>query len=136
MCCDHFGYSKGEGILFAFAGDETTALESFPSLKYYKPGSFTWIKKQENIPEGFDLSQLALAFVSQEVDAGNAPNVIHPPESKRAFFPRWSILRTRGRMARRGTVYLYFSKGQAGKECPYRAQLHFRMVTSLSATAR
>ena len=83
---DILGFLREKDILFAFVGDEATAVEGFSSLSHYKPGSFTWIKKQENIPEGFDLSQIALVFVSEGVDAGSAPNVICTPESKRAFF--------------------------------------------------
>lgn len=79
-------FLRGKGIPFTFTGDETATVEGFSSLGHYKPGSFTWIKKQGNIPEGFDLSQITLAFVSQDVDAGPAPNVIHTAASKRAFF--------------------------------------------------
>lgn len=83
---DILAFLRGEGIPFAFAGDEAVGVEGFSSLGHYKPGSFTWIKKQENIPEGFDLSRLTLAFVPEEVDAGAVNNVIRTPESKRAFF--------------------------------------------------
>lgn len=83
---DILDFLRGEGVPFAFIGNETEAVEGFSSLNRYKPGSFTWIKTQKNIPEGMDLSRLALVFVSEEVDAGTAPNVIRSPESKRAFF--------------------------------------------------
>ncbi len=83
---DILDFLRGEDIPFAFAGDETSAVEDFSSLGHYKPGSFTWIKKQGNIPAGFDLSQITLAFVSEEVDAEPVPNVIRTSESKRAFF--------------------------------------------------
>lgn len=83
---DILDFLSWEGIPFAFAGDETAEVEGFSSLEHYKPGSFTWIKNQGNIPEGFDLSCLALVFVSEDVDAGTAPNVIRTVESKRAFF--------------------------------------------------
>lgn len=79
-------FLKSEGIPFVFSGSGTDAVEGFSSLARYKPGSFTWIKARKNIPEGIDLSRLALAFVSEDVDAGAAPNVIRTPESKRAFF--------------------------------------------------
>lgn len=79
-------FLEGEGIPFTFIGNPEAAVVGFSSLTHYKPGSFTWIKTQENIPEGFDLGQIALAFVSQEVDAGTVPNVIRTVESKRAFF--------------------------------------------------
>ena len=83
---DILNFLRETGIPFAFAGDEMSVVEGFSSLGHYKPGSFTWIKKQENIPEGFNLSQITLAFVSEEVDAGPAPNIIRTSESKRAFF--------------------------------------------------
>lgn len=83
---DILEFLEGEGVPFSFTGDGAETVEGFSSLAHYKPGSFTWIKKQENIPEGFDLSRLALVFISEEVEAGNAPNVIRTAESKRAFF--------------------------------------------------
>lgn len=79
-------FLKTEGIPFSFTGDEAGSVDGFSSLTHYKSGSFTWIKKQGNIPEGFELSRLALAFVSKDVDAGPATNVIRTAESKRAFF--------------------------------------------------
>ena len=83
---DILGFLGEEGIPFVFTGNGTDTVEGFSSLKNYKPGSFTWVKKQGNIPEGFDLAPIALAFVSEEVNAGTARNVIRTPESKRAFF--------------------------------------------------
>lgn len=83
---DVLEFLSGEGVPFVFEGNQAEGVEGFSSLGHYKPGSFTWIKKRENIPEGFDLSRLTLAFVSEEVDAGPAPNIIRSAESKRAFF--------------------------------------------------
>lgn len=83
---DILDFLKEEGISFSFAGTEADAVEGFSSLGHYKPGSFTWVKKRESIPQGFDLSQIALAFVSENVDAGAARSVIRTRESKRAFF--------------------------------------------------
>lgn len=79
-------FLESEQVPFTFHGDEEAEVERFSSLTHYKPGTFTWIKKQKNIPEGFDLSRLALVFAAEGVDAGDAPNVICSPESKRAFF--------------------------------------------------
>lgn len=79
-------FLKSEQVPFTFHGDEEAEVERFSSLTHYKPGSFTWIKTQKNIPEGFDLSRLALVFAAEGVDAGTAPNVIRTTESKRAFF--------------------------------------------------
>lgn len=83
---DILSFLREEGVSFSFSGTETAEVEDFSSLAHYKPGSFTWIKKQGSVPEGFDLSRLALVFVSEEVDAGPALNVIRTAESKRAFF--------------------------------------------------
>lgn len=83
---DILSFLRDESIPFDFVGSETDTVEGFSSLMHYKQGSFTWIKTQKNIPEGFDLSQITLVFVSEEVDAGSAPNVIRTPEGKRAFF--------------------------------------------------
>lgn len=79
-------FLKEENVSFTFTGDPEGGVEGFSSLNHYKPGSFTWIKKQGNIPEGFDLGQISLAFISQEVGAGPIPNTIRTTESKRAFF--------------------------------------------------
>lgn len=74
-----------EAVPFTFSGSMETEVDRFSSLAHYKPGSFTWVKAQKNIPEGFDLSQITLAFISEEV-AGDFRNVIRTPESKHAFF--------------------------------------------------
>lgn len=74
-----------EGIPFSFSGKETDFVERFSSLAQYRDGTFTWVKKQTNVPENFDLSHIRLAFVSEEVQ-GPFQNVIRTPESKRAFF--------------------------------------------------
>ena len=68
-----------------FHGSEESEVARFSSLTHYKPGTFTWVKKQENIPEGFDCAAVALAFVSEGV-TGAFPNVIETPQSKHAFF--------------------------------------------------
>lgn len=75
-----------DGCPYTFSGNPEDTVEGFSSLGRYKLGSFTWIKTQKNIPAGLDLSRLALVFVAEEVDAGDASNVIRSPESKRAFF--------------------------------------------------
>lgn len=83
---DILEFLNEEEIPYTFSGDETVAVEGFSSLAHYKPGTFTWIKTQKNIPEEFSLWQVALAFVSENVDASPASNVIRTIESKRAFF--------------------------------------------------
>lgn len=72
-------------IAFSFMGDAGEAVEGFSSLSHYKSGSFTWVKTQKNIPEGFDVSAVQLAFISEDV-TGPFRNVIRTPESKHAFF--------------------------------------------------
>lgn len=78
-------FLKEGGLPFTFTGNETDEVEHFSSLRQYKPGTFTWVKKAENIPENYDLSQITLAVASETVE-GNFRNVIHTPESKRVFF--------------------------------------------------
>lgn len=84
--CEILCFLREEGIPFTFRGDETASVEGFSSLGYYKPGSLTWIKAAKNIPEGFDLSRITLAVISENVDAESVSNVIRTPQSKRAFF--------------------------------------------------
>lgn len=79
-------YLDAERIPYIFSGDSGIAVDGFSSLSHYREGTFTWIKKQENIPDGQDLSKLRLAFVSDEVAADQIPNVIRTTMSKRAFF--------------------------------------------------
>ncbi len=78
-------FLREEEIPFIFDGDETVTVEGFSSLTHYKPGSFTWIKTQKNIPENFDLIQIRLAFISEEVE-GEYANSIKTSQSKKAFF--------------------------------------------------
>lgn len=78
-------YLKQQEIPFDFEGDAAVCVDRFSSLTHYKQGSFTWVKKQENISEDFDLSQITLAFVSEGI-TGNFQNVIRTSQSKRAFF--------------------------------------------------
>ena len=74
-----------EQIPYVFRGRAESEVARFSSLTRYKPGTFTWVKKQENIPDGFDCTAVALAFVSEGV-TGAFPNVIETPQSKHAFF--------------------------------------------------
>lgn len=77
-------YLDSEGLPYEFCGDENTVVEGFSSLNHYKPGSFTWVKSPANIPEGFDLSCVAAAFTSPEVEG--VANAIRTDVSRRAFF--------------------------------------------------
>lgn len=78
-------FLKEENIPFAFIGDENASVERFSSLSHYQPGNFTWVKKSESIPAGFDERKVTLAIVQEEVE-GDFQNCIRTPMSKRAFF--------------------------------------------------
>lgn len=78
-------FLDAEQIPYVFRGSAESEVARFSSLTHYKPGTFTWVKKQENIPDGFDCAAVALAFVSDGV-TGAFPNVIETPQSKHAFF--------------------------------------------------
>lgn len=82
---DILQFLETEQIPFTFSGDKATEVNGFSSLSRYKKGSMTWIKKQTNIPEGFDLSQIKLAIVSEDI-TGKFANVVYTSESKHAFF--------------------------------------------------
>lgn len=72
-------------IPFSFSGDEQTTLTGFSSLSNYKPGTFTWVKEQRNVPNGLESDAITLAITSETV-VGSFQNVIRTSESKRAFF--------------------------------------------------
>lgn len=78
-------FLETEHIPFSFTGDPEAQVEGFSSLAHYKPGSFTWVKAQKNLPDGFDLAGIQLAFLAEEV-TGTFRNAIRTPESKHAFF--------------------------------------------------
>lgn len=72
-------------IPYTFNGNESTVLQGFSSLSNYRPGTFTWIKKQESIPESFATDEISLVITSEEVK-GRFRNIIRTAESKHAFF--------------------------------------------------
>ena len=82
---DILSFLRTENIPFTFAGDQNVIITGFSSLSQYKKGTFTWVKKQESIPDEFDLRQLTLAVISEEV-CGDFQNVIRTPHSRRVFF--------------------------------------------------
>lgn len=88
MICinDILAFLEKEQIPYTFSGDSTELINGFSSLGNYRAETFTWIKKQENIPETMDLSQIRLAFVSEDIVAEEIPNIIRTTASKRAFF--------------------------------------------------
>lgn len=83
---DILSFLDSQALTYVFTGDRDTQVARFSSLSRYQAGTFTWIKTEKNIPEGFDLGQLTLVFTTPEMDTGSAPNVIRTAESKRAFF--------------------------------------------------
>ena len=78
-------YLKGIGIEGSFHGDENTEIKGFSSLKNYKMGTITWVKKQETIPEKLDQSKVVFAIVSPSVK-GDFKNIFTTSDSKYAFF--------------------------------------------------
>lgn len=70
---------------YTFRGDETGTVDGFSSLKNYREGSFTWVKKAALIPETLDCGHVALVFVQQGIHTEFA-NVIETPHSRKAFF--------------------------------------------------
>ena len=94
-------YLDQEQLPYSFTGNTDAEVERFSSLTHYRDGTFTWIKTQKNVPDGFDLGKLALVFTSSDVNTGGAPNVIRTPESKRAFLGRLSIFMMSRMTARR-----------------------------------
>ncbi len=72
-------------IPYSFEGDESTEIKGFSSLNNYIPGTFTWIKKQENIDDRVLNDSITLAIVAEDVKV-IASNVIKTAESKQAFF--------------------------------------------------
>ena len=83
---DILAFLQEKQIPFTFSGDHQKYLEWFSSINHYKPGTFTWIKSQRNIPPEYAPQRITLAFVQEAVNAGPIPNIIQTPESKRAFF--------------------------------------------------
>lgn len=82
---DILDYLDSTGIEYGFFGNSNTIVEGFSSLNNYKKNTFTWIKKQDSIPEGCNTRGLALVITSYEV-VEDFVNVIRTVESKRAFF--------------------------------------------------
>ena len=78
-------YLKESGESFKFSGDENCVVDGFSSLKNYKQGTFTWIKKLESIPKGMDISGCKLV-ITQTGENISCPNIIYTDSSKRVFF--------------------------------------------------
>ncbi len=84
---DVLSFLDDEGVVYSFEGDAQTAIDGFSSLAHYKPGSFTWIKKKDSLPEGFNTAQVTLAIIAKgEGIRGSFQNTITTDRSKFAFF--------------------------------------------------
>lgn len=92
-------YLEGKGLGCRFElTDEDEVVAGFSSLEHYRPGTVTWVKKQERAA-GIDFSGAALV-IAQEGCRIEAPNVVYSPESKKAFFALIDeVLDPRGRTA-------------------------------------
>ncbi len=73
-----------KGIKYQFKGNESAQISGFSSLNNYKPGSFTWIKNQDRIPEGFNMAITSLVVASDFFD--DVPNTIKVQQPKAVFF--------------------------------------------------
>lgn len=73
-----------EKIEYRYLGVLDVSVEGFSSLARYNPSTLTWIKTLDNIPEGFNTSDIRLAIVTEGVEVDC--NCIIAKESKRAFF--------------------------------------------------
>ncbi|MBR6451323.1 MAG: hypothetical protein IKS87_01335 [Lachnospiraceae bacterium] len=82
---DILAFLDGEHVEYTFTGDINVGIDGFSSLSHYKPETFTWVKKQANLSDETDTSQITLAFISNEVQ-GNFQNTIATDRSKFAFF--------------------------------------------------
>ena len=82
---DILKYLNDIQVGYTFTGNPKTEILGFSSLSHYKQGSFTWVKKADNIPKDFDTSQITLAIVSEKV-CGDFQNTITTTRSKFAFF--------------------------------------------------
>lgn len=54
-------YLKESGESFEFNGDERRDINGFSSLKNYKPGTFTWIKKRHRFQVVWTLANASLS---------------------------------------------------------------------------
>lgn len=82
---DILNYLNKEEIVYQFIGDENASVEGFSSLSNYKIGSFTWVKKRENIPNHLDCNSVELVFTNEDLNQLFRNSII-TQESKRAFF--------------------------------------------------
>lgn len=79
-------YLDDSKVEYQFCGDKESEINGFSSLKNYKAGSLTWIKKQE-IVDCFDQhKELALVVVSPGIQTEFAENIICVANSKKVFF--------------------------------------------------
>ena len=82
---DILAFLDESNIEFSFTGEKDTVISGFSSLRKYKAGSFTWVKKQENIPDDMNLEDITLVITSYGIE-GKFRNIIRTNDSKHAFF--------------------------------------------------
>ena len=70
---------------YEFVGNQEKEILGFSSLKNYNAGTFTWVKKLESIPKGFDLNECDLIITGKNKSV-SSKNVIYADNSKRVFF--------------------------------------------------
>lgn len=79
-------YLDDSKVEYQFCGDKESEINGFSSLKNYKDGSMTWIKKQESA-DCFDKgNRLALAIASPEIQTELAKSILYVENSKKVFF--------------------------------------------------
>ena len=104
-------FLEAEHIPFLFSGNLDTEVSAFSSLSRYKQNSLTWIKAQEYIPEGFDVSQITLAIASETVC------YVSECDSYRTikicvFFCDRALFRLGTKACAHWTIYIYFTPGE------------------------
>lgn len=82
---DVLSWIDEQGMEYEFAGDRDANVNGFSSLSNYKPGSLTWIKKQEGYDDIGRPRDIRLAIVQKDVGV-DFDNVIMTATSKELFF--------------------------------------------------
>lgn len=78
-------YMDEISIEYRFYGDRNVDIEGFSSLENYKEGTFTWLKGEKYIPDGFAFDKVILIFVPPKLNV-NARNLIKLGEPREVFF--------------------------------------------------
>lgn len=73
------------GVKYRFTGEKETELSGFSSLKNYRPGTLSWIKREQNYDELNRPSNIACAVIQSGVSV-DFFNAIESDASKEIFF--------------------------------------------------